>query len=151
VGGYEWLSLRGDGNQPVIEVPAPGLHTVDLWMREDGARIDRLLLTRHSVSYSGREPAESPRHPVLSGDLDEDGDVDLRDWDIMVGRFPPIAGDLDQDLVVDSYDFFLFLGAFGHSVGDPLYNPDADLDDDGAITFADHRLWLQCYRDFTGG
>ena len=76
---FEWTSHTGDGARPTIEITTPGLYTVELWMREDGARIDRFLLTTNPSSTSMGDPPESPRHPVLSGDLDQDGDVDLAD------------------------------------------------------------------------
>lgn len=33
----------------IIEVPSPGMHEINLWMREDGARIDRILLTTNAT------------------------------------------------------------------------------------------------------
>ena len=49
-------------------------------------------------------------------------------------------GDIDAD------DFDLFLAAFGHSIGDAEYNPDADYDEDGTVTFVDYQTWLGCHR-----
>jgi hypothetical protein len=79
----EWTTHSGDGSRAIIQVPTTGLHTIDLWMREDGARLDRFLLTTSSSSSSIGDPPESPRHPLLTGDLDTDGDVDLQDVEIL--------------------------------------------------------------------
>jgi Gylcosyl hydrolase family 115 C-terminal domain/PKD domain/Bacterial Ig domain len=57
-----WRKLDMDGGAASINVPSTGRHTVNVWMREDGFIIDKLLLTTSS-SYvpSGTGPAESPR------------------------------------------------------------------------------------------
>jgi hypothetical protein len=55
-------------------------------MREDGPFIDQLLLTTDEA-YTPVDPLESAQHPVLSGDLDGDGDVDLRDVTVLSGNF----------------------------------------------------------------
>ena len=34
-----------DGPVATLNVTTAGLHTINVWMREDGARIDRVLLT----------------------------------------------------------------------------------------------------------
>jgi hypothetical protein len=51
-------------------------------MREDGPRIDRLLVTIHNRS-SIAEPTESDLQPYLTADLDDDGDCDLVDSAIL--------------------------------------------------------------------
>ncbi len=61
-----------------------------------------------------------------------------------------VPGDLDRDADVDADDFDLFLAAFGHSVGGPEYNPEADYDRDGTVTFVDYQTWLGYYRNFIG-
>jgi hypothetical protein len=47
VNSWAWSSTRLDSGAPraTINVPSTGLHTVNLYMREDGTRIDRIILT----------------------------------------------------------------------------------------------------------
>jgi murein DD-endopeptidase MepM/ murein hydrolase activator NlpD len=44
--GWQWGIWTLDGNQATIYVGTPGLHTVHLWMREDGFRVDQVLFTQ---------------------------------------------------------------------------------------------------------
>jgi uncharacterized delta-60 repeat protein len=64
---FNWTSKGTDGAVLTINVPSAGMHTLNLWMREDGAIVDRILLTSSS-SYkpSGTGPAASTRQ-VLGG------------------------------------------------------------------------------------
>ncbi|NIW49957.1 MAG: hypothetical protein GWN30_35835 [Gammaproteobacteria bacterium] len=58
----EWRWASSDANSGVvrIEVTEPGLHTFYLWQREDGLRLDRILLTTNSgYNPSGNGPPES--------------------------------------------------------------------------------------------
>jgi len=56
-----------------IFVPA-GVHTINLWMREDGTIVDRLLLTPLSTTPSGNGPPES-----LRGDSGGGSDLPITD------------------------------------------------------------------------
>jgi len=65
---WAWGQKSGDSEPVTLEVTSPGVHSVHLWMHEDGFRIDRLLLRTDSSSaspggkyYVGPGPAESPR------------------------------------------------------------------------------------------
>ena len=42
---WTWSSVRGDASRAFVDVPAAGEHVVDVWMREDGVVIDKILLT----------------------------------------------------------------------------------------------------------
>jgi len=42
---WTWTSTRNGGERAYIDVPSAGEHVVDLWMREDGVTLDKLLLT----------------------------------------------------------------------------------------------------------
>lgn len=63
-----WSWAAKDGNAPssvvTIGITEPGLHTLNLWMREDGLRLDRIVLTTDaSYNPSDNGPTESERKP----------------------------------------------------------------------------------------
>jgi hypothetical protein len=68
-------------------------------------------------------------------DADGDGRGDVCD----------VAGDMNGDGDVDDTDRDLFNASFGLGIGDLGFEPAADLDEDGTVTFADYQLWLQAY------
>ena len=59
---WTWSKDTMDGAVAQINIPSAGVHTINVWMREDGILLDKLVLTR-STSYAptGAGPAESPR------------------------------------------------------------------------------------------
>lgn len=57
----------------------------------------------------------------------------------------PVPGDLNGDGVVDVNDYNLFIATFGKCVGQTGYNPKADYDGDGCITFVDYQKWYGYY------
>jgi hypothetical protein len=62
--GRSWTWFQGtlDGPVATLSVPSAGTHTVNVWMREDGLRLDRFLLTTSSTYVpTDAGPAESPR------------------------------------------------------------------------------------------
>jgi hypothetical protein len=61
LGSWQWTRETMDGNQvATINIPSAGVYTLNIWMREDGMRLDRLLLTTNSaLTPSGTGPAES--------------------------------------------------------------------------------------------
>ena len=61
---WVWKRTTMDNNAAAkLVITTPGLHTIHLWMREDGLRVDKLLLRKNSSSTapSGKGPAENPR------------------------------------------------------------------------------------------
>ncbi|MEM6394652.1 MAG: hypothetical protein AAF797_17945, partial [Planctomycetota bacterium] len=60
-GSWSWSESTMDGPTATLNITTPGLHTLDVWMREDGFALDKILLTT-SNSYSpgsGQGPAQS--------------------------------------------------------------------------------------------
>jgi hypothetical protein len=56
------LSGSLDSGVTFLEINSAGAHTINVWMREDGFRLDRIVLTTDSkYKPSGNGPAESPR------------------------------------------------------------------------------------------
>ncbi len=62
--GWVWKQGTSDGPAATLDITVPGLHTVHLWPREDGIKVDRVLLrtSTSSTAPSGQGPAESPRN-----------------------------------------------------------------------------------------
>lgn len=61
-----------------------------------------------------------------------------------------VPGDLDEDGDVDLDDYQLFRAAFGRCLGDPGFNPLGDYDGDECVTLADYRLWLEYFQQGGG-
>lgn len=64
--GWNWVgNIQGD-TRAFIEVTNTGIHTVSLWMREDGFSVDKIVLTIDSAfTPTGTGPAESQQ--MISG------------------------------------------------------------------------------------
>lgn len=56
-----------------------------------------------------------------------------------------VKGDLDGDSAVDDSDFIVLRESLGKCKGDPAYNPDADYDEDGCVSFSDYSTWYRKY------
>jgi hypothetical protein len=56
---YVWTDKTSDGPVATINIAKAGMHTINVWMREDGLILDRILLSRNGVTPSGIGPAES--------------------------------------------------------------------------------------------
>ncbi len=57
-----WSKSTMDGPVATIVVSSPGVHTFNIWMREDGFKLDKIILTTNAnATYSGAGPAESPK------------------------------------------------------------------------------------------
>jgi hypothetical protein len=61
--GWAWTSttLDNDKSRATFNVKSPGVHTVNIWMREDGFSIDKIVLTTNpNYTPTGTGPVESP-------------------------------------------------------------------------------------------
>lgn len=59
---WGWANDSSSGNRVTVTVASPGEHKLFLWQREDGLRLDRLVLTLDSNDEPiGVGPTESPR------------------------------------------------------------------------------------------
>ena len=57
-GSWAWKNTVG-GSRVTVDVPSAGTHTVNLWMREDGTEVDKIVLsTDSSYTPSGTGPDE---------------------------------------------------------------------------------------------
>lgn len=75
--GLNWLNNTMDNTPATIEITSTGRHTINLWMRESGVMVDKLLLTT-STNFSpvGYGPAETrgPQPPGTPTGLNALGD-----------------------------------------------------------------------------
>ena len=59
--GWTWSNQTMDGPVATINVTTTGPHTLNLWMREDGTLVDKLLLTTNpGYIPTSIGPTESP-------------------------------------------------------------------------------------------
>jgi len=59
---WTWTNIRMDGGRATLNVTA-GIHTFSLWMREDGARVDKIILTTNpAFDPNGGGPAVNFRN-----------------------------------------------------------------------------------------
>ena len=65
-GTFAWVKATMDGPVATVTVPTTGLHRVSIWMREDGTRLDKVLLTSSAaLTPAGNGPAESAPYSQL--------------------------------------------------------------------------------------
>ena len=97
------------------------------WITADGAKFDLYgnsgsgKVVVQSLTVKAVNPSSSPLHnpsPSLSakkGDLDNDGDVDIFDFNAFLGDFVPqnLRSDVDKNGRVDIFDYNLILQNFG--------------------------------------
>ncbi|MBM7845279.1 kelch repeat-containing protein [Herpetosiphon giganteus] len=51
--GWQWFRDTTDGPVSTINIPSAGVHTLNLWMREDGFRLDQIYLTTNANLVPG--------------------------------------------------------------------------------------------------
>jgi hypothetical protein len=81
-GDYEWNSQTMDEPRSTFEVTSLGVHTFNIWMREDGLIVDKIVLTTNpDFTLLGAEsgPPESTRGPRLQAfsPTPTDGAIDV--------------------------------------------------------------------------
>ena len=75
-GYFTWQSEVLGGGRPTLTVGSAGEHTLDIWMREDGAKIDQLMVTNN--------PAYLPEDSEgLTADFTGDYRVDFFDYAVL--------------------------------------------------------------------
>ncbi len=65
VGAYKWVGTVDNGSRATLDIGTAGLHAVNVWMRESGTLIDKLVITRDAAYKpatvnGGMGPDESP-------------------------------------------------------------------------------------------
>lgn len=60
--GFYWTSQMMNGDRATLDITSTGANLINLWMREDGSKVDKIILTTDgNYTPSGEGPAESPR------------------------------------------------------------------------------------------
>ena len=66
--GFGWWGKYNGNTQPtIINVTTAGLHTLDVWMREDGIVIDKIWVTTTANAVSGGNTSPGPAESASSG------------------------------------------------------------------------------------
>jgi hypothetical protein len=81
---YTWLNVTdSDPPRRTIDVPSAGVHTVNVWMREDACIVDKVVLTTNpDYTPTGEGPEESHRGPRLKAyhPSPDDGELYMDTW-----------------------------------------------------------------------
>jgi len=75
--GWNWTSNTRDGVRASLNIPSAGIHAVNLWMREDGLVVDKILLTtdkNYQPTGIGDAPS-SDNEPLSANDASTDTDT----------------------------------------------------------------------------
>lgn len=114
---YDWTNSTIDEVEPTFEVDTPGLHTFNIWMREDGCIVDKIMITTNpNYTPANEGPPESIREPDIlaynpapgDGDANVPRDVilswkpgDLADkHDVYFGTIYEDVNDADTDSIL---------------------------------------------------
>ncbi|MCH7940735.1 MAG: hypothetical protein IH842_02020, partial [Thaumarchaeota archaeon] len=112
-GVYQWTNRTRDPERAFLDIGTGGVHTLNLWMREDGAIVDKILLTTNpDYVPEGDGPPESVRgFPVVALLVSPaDGAIELVDpvleW---LGADAAVSHQvyLSTDATIDANDFLM--------------------------------------------
>lgn len=132
--GFNWNRNRVGGGIATLVVPSAGVHTVNIWMREDGVRIDKLIVTDDAnYTPTGDGPAVSTGGP--SSGTPFTGEAYLHG----------LAG-ADTLLIAEHTGAHVSLAG---GVGDDLYHLFGEATEASAVTIHDDsgldQLWLDSW------
>ncbi len=103
---WNWSSNTRDGVRASLEVPSAGIHAVNLWMREDGLAVDKILLTTDSTYQpSGKGDTPSDNGPSSDSEQSTGGDSITDDGtpiNIIVANDDVATEDTTTDTVEDT-------------------------------------------------
>jgi|GEM_PF-2560089 len=76
-GSWIWSGATMDaGARAVVNIPSPGVHTINLWMREDGAPVDKIVLTTDSSYTPADNGPDESTTPVTGGAFEQSTDAE---------------------------------------------------------------------------
>lgn len=85
---WGWSKALMGGGNATINIPTTGVHTFNIWMREDGFIIDKIVLTTDpTFTPSGAGPPESPRGSVT---------INFAPSAFAIGTNPDVSGTADR-------------------------------------------------------
>ena len=125
---WVWSNDTMDAVRATIEIHDVGVHSIDLWMREDGVYIDKVIITNDpDFIPSGNGPAESSTTPPTPPqDSDGDGLGDL--WETENNLDPSVPDDTGSD---SDGDGLSLLAEYQHNTNPVLADTDSDQMPDG--------------------
>lgn len=100
--GWNWSSSTRDGVRAKLNIPSAGIHAVNLWMREDGLAVDKILLTtdaNYQPIGEGDAPTENPG--VSDGDTSGTETESTQDDVVAVEVTPDPVDDTSGGLTAD--------------------------------------------------
>ncbi len=111
---WVWENSTRDGPVATMDIPDPGDHTINLWMREDGFVIDRIVMTTNP-NYTPDGTSPQIRHPIVLFDPD---DLDMIRERLTRGMGPMIMDHLRQSAEARS---IVHSGLYSILTDDPSY------------------------------
>ncbi|WP_367155721.1 dockerin type I repeat-containing protein [Methylomonas sp. HYX-M1] len=138
-GTYEWSARLVDSRGTEI-----GFYTKRAFLNAGNSQID-FVFDGSRIGKNGRDGPYFVKSLLMYGtstnlvatDVAATSDYKAGEFEGYVAK---IAGDINGDGKVDQADVTLFQQSLGSVIGDPNYNPDADLDGDGRVTVNDLRI-----------
>lgn len=128
VTSYRWKWIDKVVDRVTVNVDTPGVHTINIWMREDGTRIDKIMLTTDAgYTPAGRGPAESPLEPLPTPEPAQD------------------IGDVNGDGIINIIDALLIAQGYVGLNPSGFDTECADVNYDGTIDIVDALLIAQYY------
>ncbi|MEM6805720.1 MAG: hypothetical protein AAF696_30255, partial [Bacteroidota bacterium] len=62
-GSWAWKNLANEDELMQVDIQSSGKHTFNLWLREDGVQVDKIILKKANASPSGQGPSASGQGP----------------------------------------------------------------------------------------
>jgi arylsulfatase A-like enzyme len=98
---WGWTSTLGTGGRAYVDVPSAGVHTFDVWMREDGVIVDKFILTTDAgFTPRGQGLVESHQEFVdqqIPPIANDDGPYAVDEGGMISGTFNVLDNDTDPD------------------------------------------------------
>jgi hypothetical protein len=162
-------AVSRDGERIVFTRRASGSQLYDLYLMDNQAGASSTNLTNLDISEGAFEPEwiNNDQQVIFAyninylpqwriGAINADGSnfrilsPDTAPQNAMYPTWTPkpvthIPGDLSGDSVIDIGDYHAFRKSIGTCTADQHFNPEADYDGDGCVSYRDYRIWYAQY------